>query len=219
MAFNLEDYETVEERLIKFWKEYPDGRIETEIIEASAQRFVVSARLYRTEADSKYWTSGHAFEVITERGVNATSALENCETSAIGRALANAGFATRGKRASREEMAKVSNRFEKRVENFTRETVPVEKPSDAWTIEQKQMPVDLDEALTQLNEGIKPEEIPMCKHGARVQKQGVGKTNKPFFGYVCAERERINQCEPLWYVMDKSGRWIAPKPAVEQGAL
>ena len=33
--------------------------------------------------------------------------MENCETSAIGRALANAGYAAKGKRASREEMAKV----------------------------------------------------------------------------------------------------------------
>ena len=228
MAFNLEDYETVEERLIKFWKENPDGRIETELLEATPSRFIVVARIFRTEADARHWTSGLAFEHITDRGVNSTSALENCETSAIGRALANAGYATKGKRASREEMSnvgqsRIANKFEKRLEQIDK-TAPaaaiyVEKPSDPWTIEQKPMPVDLDEALTQLNEGIKPEEIPMCKHGARVQKQGVGKTNKPFFGYVCAERERLNQCEPLWYVMDKSGRWIAPKPAVEQGAL
>ena len=220
MAFNLEDYETVEERLIKFWKDNPDGRIETELIEATPSRFIVMARLYRTEADARYWVSGLAFEHISDRGVNATSALENCETSAIGRALANCGYATRGKRASREEMAKVSqsrtlNKFEAKVA----EKIPVEKPSDPWTIEQKPMPVDLDEALTQLNDGIKPEEIPMCKHGARVQKQGVGKTNKPFFGYVCAERNQAEQCPAIWYVMDKSGRWVMPKPAVEQGAL
>ena len=220
MAFNLEDYETVEERLIKFWKDHPDGRIETELIEATPSRFIVMAKLFRTEADARYWVSGLAFEHISDRGVNATSALENCETSAIGRALANCGYATRGKRASREEMAKVSqgrtlNKFEAKMA----EKIPVEKPSDPWTIEQKPMPVDLDEALTQLNNGIKPEEIPMCKHGARIQKQGVGKTNKPFFGYVCAERDKLNQCQPLWYVMDKAGRWVMPKPAVEQGEI
>ena len=228
MAFNLEDYETVEERLIKFWKDHPDGRIETELIEATPSRFIVMARLYRTEADARYWVSGLAFEHISDRGVNATSALENCETSAIGRALANCGYATRGKRASREEMAKVSqsrtaNKFEKRLEQIDK-TAPaaaiyVEKPSDPATIEQKPMPVDLTEALTQLNDGIKPEEIPMCKHGARVQKQGVGKTNKPFFGYVCGERNQAEQCPAIWYVMDKAGRWVLPKPAVEQGAL
>lgn len=215
MAFNLEDYETVEERLIKFWKEHPDGRIETEIIEATQLRFIVTARIFRTEADSKYWCSGVACEQISDRGVNSTSALENCETSAIGRALANAGYATKGRRPSREEMNKVANKFEKRVQEF----VPVEKPSDPWTIEQKPIPVDLTAALTELNNGIKPEEIPMCKHGARKQQQGVGKTNKPYFGYVCTAPQNQGQCPAIWYTMDKAGRWIPPKPQVENGEL
>ena len=213
--FNLQDYETVEERLIKFWKEHPDGRIETELIEATDKRFIVHARLFRTEADARYWTSGLAFELVADRGVNSTSALENCETSAIGRALANAGYATKGKRASREEMTKVAaaqpNKFEKRVADI----VSHEKPSDPWTIEQKPMPVNLDEALTQLNDGIKPQEIPHCKHGARKEMQGVGKTNKPYYGVVCPAPQNENQCPPIWYIMDKSGRWIPPRPQVE----
>jgi len=219
MAFNLEDYETVEERLIKFWKDNPDGRIETELIEATPSRFIVMARLYRTEADARYWVSGLAFEHITDRGVNATSALENCETSAIGRALANCCYATRGKRASREEMAKVGqgrtlNKFEAKVA----EKIPVEKPSNPWTIEQKPMPVELDEALTQLNDGIKPEEIPMCQHGQMAKQDGVGKTNKPYFGYVC-RAPRDQQCKAIWYVKDNAGRWVPPKPMVQNGEL
>ena len=75
----------------------------------STQAAVLLLRLYRTEADVRPWTTGLAEETIQGRGVNATSALENCETSAIGRALANAGYATKGKRASREEMVKVNN--------------------------------------------------------------------------------------------------------------
>lgn len=216
MAFNWEDYEPVEERLIKFWKEHPDGRIETELIEATPTRFIVFARIFRTEADSRYWTSGLAFEHISDRGVNSTSALENCETSAIGRALANAGYATRGKRASREEMAKVANnKYEKRVAEF----VPVEKPSDPWTIEQKPIPVDLDAALTELNNGVKPQEIPHCQHGAMKEMQGVGKTNKPYYGFVCKNPKDLGQCAAQWYVMDKSGRWNPPKPVVENGEL
>lgn len=209
MAFNLDDYETVEERLAKFWTQYPDGRIETELIEATANRFIVYTKLYRTEADPKPWTTGLAFETISDRGVNATSALENCETSSIGRALASAGFHTKGKRPSREEMSKV-----------TRERIiKVEKPSDPWTVEPKPMPVDLDEALTQLNQGIKPQEIPHCKHGARKEMQGVGKTNRPYYGMVCQARKEDGQCPPIWYVMDKSGRWNPPKPAVETQEL
>jgi hypothetical protein len=58
--FNLEDYETVEERLIKFWKDHPDGRIDTKIIEASSTRFIVQAYIYRTEVDQHAWSSGLA---------------------------------------------------------------------------------------------------------------------------------------------------------------
>ena len=70
---------------------------------------MVKAGIYRETTDPRPWATGYAEEKESERGVNATSALENCETSAIGRALANAGYATKGKRPSREEMTKVAN--------------------------------------------------------------------------------------------------------------
>ena len=215
MSFNLADYETVEERLVKFWKEHPDGRIDTELIEATPSRFIVRATIFRTEADARHWTSGLAFEHISDRGVNSTSALENCETSAIGRALANAGYATKGKRASREEMSKVQNKWEKKVADF----IPVEKPSDPWTIEQKEMPLPVSEAVTALNDGIKPEEIPSCKHGTMKTMNGIGNTNKPYYGYVCIMQNRSEQCPAIWCVRDKSGRWVMPKREVQTGEL
>lgn len=224
MGFNLEDYETVEERLIKFWKEHPDGRIETELIEATPTRFIVMARIFRTEADARYWVSGLAFEHITERGVNATSALENCETSAIGRALANAGYATRGKRASREEMSKVvnkePNKFEKRVENFTRETVPVVKPTDEWTIEQKEMPLPIAEAVAAINDNVTPEEVPMCKKHERPMMPRTGNKNgKAWKHYKCSGNWPDVCEEIIWMEIDKSGRWVKQKPRVQNGEL
>ena len=219
MSFNLADYETVEERLVKFWKEHPDGRIDTELIEATPTRFIVRATIYRTEADARHWTSGLAFEHISDRGVNSTSALENCETSAIGRALANAGYATKGKRASREEMSKVAaaqpNKFEQRIS----EKISVAMPSDPWTIEQKDMPLPVSEAVTALNDGIKPEEIPSCKHGTMKTMNGIGNTNKPYYGYVCIMQSRSEQCPAIWCVRDKSGRWVIPKREVQTGEL
>lgn len=105
--FNLDEYETVETRLEKFWTANPGGMVHTDLIAYGDKQFIVRAAIYRQQGDSEPWATGYAEEVVTDRGVNQTSALENCETSAIGRALANAGYAAKGKRPSREEMAKV----------------------------------------------------------------------------------------------------------------
>lgn len=220
MGFNLADYETVEERLIKFWKEHPDGRIETELLESNGTRFIVIARLYRTEADARYWASGMAFENVTERGVNSTSALENCETSAIGRALANAGYATKGKRASREEMSKVAaaqpNKFEQRIA----EKIPVEKPSDPWTIEQKEMPLPVADAVAAINDNVVPEEVPMCKqHNKPMMPRTGNKNGKAWKHYKCGGNWPDVCEEIIWMEIDKSGRWVKQKPRTPQGEL
>lgn len=104
----LDDYEPVEDRLAKFWADHPEGRIITEMLTAPEGQWIVKASVHRTlTVDGFADGTGHAHEHVTEKGVNSTSALENCETSAIGRALANLGYAAKGKRPSREEMVKV----------------------------------------------------------------------------------------------------------------
>jgi hypothetical protein len=108
MRFSLEDYEPVEDRLARFWDEHPEGRVHTDLIAHGDGGFIVRAEIWRDAGDPHPWATGWAEERISERGVNAVSALENCETSAIGRALANAGYAPKGKRPSREEMSKAA---------------------------------------------------------------------------------------------------------------
>ena len=117
--FSLEDYETVEERIKRFYGDWPDGRILTEnetIPEYRSEKiWVVRALVFLTGEDVERncpKASGLAYEVDSLQGPTSSSALEVCETSAIGRALANAGYSG-NKRASREEMQKVQ-RFEER---------------------------------------------------------------------------------------------------------
>lgn len=106
MAFDLSNYETVEDRLAKFWEANPRGRILTELVHRDEKTFIVRAEAYSDPDDPRPGATGYAHEVVGSNPVNKTSALENCETSAIGRALANLGFAPKGARPSREEMSK-----------------------------------------------------------------------------------------------------------------
>jgi len=228
--FNLDDYETVEERLTKYWKDHPDGQIHTEIIEVSASRFIVKASVFRTEADPRPWTTGLAEETVQGRGVNATSALENCETSAIGRALANAGYATKGKRASREEMGKVATaskvkanieEVKAKMADTSQQYVPVAKADDPWTTWEAPPVQTMESAVEMVKDvlgGTQPDES--CIHGARVWKTGTKKTGGFWGHWKCPAAITRDMpggqvpCDPIWYEITKDGTW---KPQVKRG--
>jgi hypothetical protein len=110
MAFDLSQYETVDTRIHKFWAEHKaDGRIESRLIEVVRDD---SGRPLQYVMESQIWVgermvaNGYAEEVVGGSPVNKTSALENAETSSIGRALANAGYSKEKFRASMTEMTK-----------------------------------------------------------------------------------------------------------------
>ena len=83
-------YDTVPYRIKKFWAEYPDFAINTRLIHCDENIVRFKAEIY-DEAKRKVAT-GHAEENRKYGYINPTSAIENCETSAIGRALACLGI-------------------------------------------------------------------------------------------------------------------------------
>lgn len=102
------DYVPVSERLEQFYSDHPEGRILTSIVEHDAENgfVLIRAEVYRKQDDAVPSATGHAFENRSEGYVNKTSYIENCETSATGRALALLGYEIKRGVASREEMEK-----------------------------------------------------------------------------------------------------------------
>jgi hypothetical protein len=215
--FNLEDYETVEVRLEKFIKDFPDFRVETELVSFQNDRYIVKAWIYRTFADSTPFSSGLAEETISSRGVNATSALENCETSAIGRALANAGYASKGKRPSKEEMVKVTRA---KLSEPKQDYIPVMKEDDPWTIKTVPMPITSEQAVQTVKEiigGTTDKDVPRCEHGEMVWATGTSKAGKPWGHFKCvgAASGAMLRCgkgdDIIWYEIAPNGSWRPQK--------
>jgi hypothetical protein len=103
MSYNPEEYDDVNSRINKFYTDHKDGKIHTELVKYEDGIVIFKALIL---IDKEMVATGHAEETIGQGYVNKTCALENCETSSIGRGLANYNYSGK-KRPSREEMEKV----------------------------------------------------------------------------------------------------------------
>jgi hypothetical protein len=194
MAFDLSQYETVEERLEKWWKENEDGSIQTELVNrpnANPDEFVFVARLYRTTADAVPVATGWASEIRTSSSFN-KFACELAESSAIGRALANYIYSKKGARPSRIEMQRVEN----------------SEPAKSFAIENNS-----NEPVQWTSNGVElpgaPKPPPICCDAGHVLRTGFSKTTKkPYYGYVCMSQ---NKEHALWAKQDAQGNWFFPK--------
>jgi hypothetical protein len=124
----LADYAEVKDRLLKFRQKYPDGSINTELVSWENGIVVVKAYIYRNPEEQYKGliaATGYAYENEEKGHVNATSALENCETSAVGRALAFLGFDVRKSIASKLEM-ELAKAGQEKIEQDRKEGKKVE---------------------------------------------------------------------------------------------
>jgi hypothetical protein len=214
--FNLDDYTTVQERSNIFWERYKNGAVRTRIISESDTRVIVVCELFRDSSDAKPFATGHAKEVISDRGVNRDFALENCETSARGVAFKAANIGTEKNGPSREEMVRVNDKqFKPKYSAPGSKSAAMEMA--LHIVEQKSVnnaegsgPVEwsVGETVTQIGEVAAVNFV--CRHGDMVKKEGIAKaTNKPYAGYVCTA-PKADQCDAKWAKLTAAGTWYWP---------
>ena len=174
MAIPLEGYESVAERIEKFWVKYPNGRIDVKILFQDGTRYIVQTDIYKEITDQLPFATDFAEEIRSSAN---RFPLENGSTSAIGRALHTGGlskFSENQNRPSFEEM--------KRVERPV-----VAAPKEAGLPNGSYDPWDMTQAVAEIG-GILTGRS--CAHGVMIRKEGVGKTGKPYKGWVCPDNVR-----------------------------
>ena len=160
--FNLDNYETVEDRLKVFWKDNPNARINTEIahITEDGTCVTIRAEVFKQEEDARPVATGIAQETKGQGGfANADAWMENCETSAIGRALANWKYQGSTKpRPSREEMSKVQVEKKPVKKPTKQEQAAMKKVVDEMVAKPTNTTGDVGKQLNQLLEAMIPDE-------------------------------------------------------------
>ena len=164
--FDLDAYETVELRLRRLYAKFPEARVLTDLVFHNDRSFIVKAEIYFDRDDMTPVAHGYAEEIVGASPVNKTSALENCETSAIGRAISNSSLcldAAEGKRPSRSEMEKVERYSKEPRMAVTKEKqwTPADERQALLAIEAANLSVSVDElkAIWETNKDIADLEI------------------------------------------------------------
>jgi len=224
----LDNYEASRERLERWLATYPNGRIETRIVEFSAEKgyVLVEAKAYKglnecdvaahvvelpDGVDYAYGYQG-AYQPNMKRWF-----VEDTVTSAIMRVqqLVLGG----AERSTKEIMSQ--------VEQKSTVVANAEKEYDYWTTKFGDVPsykteaevhaagiVNAADAIAQIATelgGKLAEESPQCSHGHMIWKNSAEGSPKTWGGYFCTERTKATQCQPRWYVLASDGKW---KPQV-----
>lgn len=216
--FNLEDYEDVAARVLRFQKAYPEGRIVTDVIQFNPEQGIVlvSAQVYRNASDTLPAGVDYAFgDASTFNAGMRKWYVEDTSSSAIGRALSL--VLETQKKPTKQDMAKVV------TPKATKPPVQEVKADDQdyWTTPVGQYnkvvdaPVTLEKAMENIaavmgtQEAVEP---PSCQHGHMTWREGE-KNGKAWGGYFCGYAPRTGEakCATNWYQLGSNGKFEPQK--------
>jgi hypothetical protein len=202
MSF-LDNYETVNQKVIRLHATYPTNRIETSIIDWNAEKgfILIECRIYRRYEDEKPAAIDYAHGMVGAYNVQMKRwYVEDTVSSAIGRcASVVLGMETK---ASKESMEQVEHMPKAFVEED-----PWAKP--IWEEGFTTAKTAVQEIEATLG-GVQVAAAPICPHGHMIWRSG-DKGGKAWGGYMCVEKSKPKQCPPRWYVLASDGQW---KPQV-----
>jgi hypothetical protein len=211
----LDNYEASRERLERWNRTYPLGRIETRIVEFSAEKgyVLVEAKAFRNYDDTlpagidfAYGYQG-AYQQNMKRWF-----VEDTTTSAIMRVQQLVmGGAERSTREIMEQVEKTPAKIANADQNDYWTTKFGDVPSFKTAAEAEQAGIpslgsSIDEVKKQLG-GELVKEAPQCAHGHMIWKQAHDGAPKTWGGYFCTERTKATQCPPRWHVLSSDGKW------------
>jgi len=218
--FNLENYEDVAARVLRFQKAYPEGRIVTDVIEFNAEKeyILICAQVYRNSSDTLPAGVDYALGVASTYNAGMRKFYcEDTSSSAIGRALSLVLETV--KKPTKQDMAKVV----------------AQKPAkpaaadvqDYWTtpVNEYMKVVDAPQTLEKAIENVaaiigtsEAAEVPQCAHGSMVWKTGHStKTGKDWAAYQCTALGHAGyegKCPAIWYEINSAGKWQPQKARV-----
>jgi hypothetical protein len=232
--FNLEDYETVSDRVARFQKLHLGGRIVTEVVSLDNVKgeVLAKAEVYREHEDTQPSGVDYAFGIAATYPQSMRKFyVEDTVTSAVGRALSL--ILDTDKKPTREDMQKVKahnevkasiDEVKAKMASTSGEYIPVVKEDDPWTIKAATMPPTMGEAVSTVKEiigGQTEKDIPRCPHGDMVWKTGQTGAGKAWGHFKCLAwvTGELTRCpkgeDVIWYEINKeTGAWQRQKARV-----
>jgi hypothetical protein len=225
--FNLEDYEDVAARVLRFQKAYPEGRIVTDVIQFNPEKefVLICAQIYRNSSDTLPAGVDYALGVASTYNAGMRKFyVEDTSSSAIGRALSLVLETV--KKPTKQDMSKV---VATKVVTPSVTKPPVQEvkadDQDYWTTPVNEYnkvvaaPVTLDKAMETIAAVMgtgEAQESPSCKHGHMQWREGE-KNGKAWGGFMCSVVNHQGgepKCPALWYVIGSDGKWQPQKARV-----